>query len=52
MVGASIQPGTILTEIPEKMGSTSYKDGKDNTFTFDNSEIVFSPQFHKSFIKL
>jgi len=48
--GFIIKKGTILTENSgSKKGSTvfSSKDGYD--FHFDNSEILFSPVFHKSF---
>jgi hypothetical protein len=51
MVGAQIKSDTVLTEKPlNKVGSTSYEDKSGNEYTFDNSEILFSPQFRESFV--
>ena len=50
MVGINIKAGVILTKIPSAIGRTSYKDGHENTYTFDNSEIVFSSEFRNSFV--
>lgn len=50
MVGCQIPIETILTEISSEIGKTSYKDKKGIIYNFDNSEIVFSPIFQKSFV--
>jgi hypothetical protein len=47
---ASIKVGTILTEIPSVMGSTSYKDEEENVYNFDSSEVIFSSDFRDSFV--
>ncbi len=49
MVGMVIKAGTVLTEISSVIGKTSYKDEDGNIHNFDNSEIIFSPEFRKSF---
>lgn len=51
MVGGSIKAGAILTEKPSDIGKTKYEDEDGNVYVFDNSEIIFSPTFQKSFIK-
>lgn len=52
MVGGKIPSESILFEINSKTGSSSYKDKDENIYTFDNSEILFSPLFQKSFVLL
>jgi hypothetical protein len=52
MVGGKILPETILSEIDSKIGSSSYKDKEGIIYNFDNSEILFSPIFQKSFVNL
>ena len=53
MCGTNIPKGLILGEIEETSpGKSSYKDDKENIYTFDNSEILFSKTFKESFIRL
>ena len=50
MVGKNIKADTILTEKPSKMGTTTYGDENGNSYTFDNSELIFSNAFRESFV--
>jgi hypothetical protein len=48
--GYKLKKGTILKEVESpKRGTTIFEDNKGNKFHFDNSEIVFSYEFQKSF---
>jgi hypothetical protein len=53
MVGGVIKKGTILVEnlnaSKEAFDATVFTSKEGNNFHFNNSEIVFSRQFHKSF---
>ena len=51
MVGIVIKVGTILTEnkSKESRGTTVFTSRNKDDFYFDNSEILFSKQFHESF---
>ena len=48
--GFKIKKDSILEQIEsDKPGQSIFKDEKGNEFYFDNSEIVFSPEFKQSF---
>jgi len=53
LVGAIIKKGTILTEnfqsTREAFDATVFTSENGNDIHFNNSEIVFSPDFHTSF---
>lgn len=53
MVGCVIKKGTILVEnkkdTEKKRGTTVFTSKNKDNFYFDNSEILFSKQFHESF---
>ena len=53
MVGCVVKKGTILIEnlnaTKEAFDSTVFSSKDRNDFYFNNSEIIFSEQFHESF---
>ncbi len=53
LVGAVIEKGTVLTEnqqaTREAFDATVFTSEDGNDIHFNNSEIVFSPDFHTSF---
>lgn len=51
MIFGTLKEGTILCEAEKQNnpGTTTFKDDNGKEYNFDNSEILFSPDFHESF---